>query len=207
MEVLPWVFSSGWASGINSYAVVLLLGFFGRLGVDGVPPALQRTDVLAVATVLFVLDTVADKVPYVDSVWDVVHTAIRPTVGAVIGVLLAGEAGTVNEAVAGVTGGASAFASHLVKAGLRSAVNTSPEPASNIAVSTAEDLTVAGVVSLSVLHPVAAAVIAAVLLLIGALLVALLLSRIRRFRREWRDRRDRWERRAAAAGSHYTPSE
>jgi len=204
MEVLPWVFSSGWASGINSYAVVLLLGFFGRLGVDGVPPALERTDVMAVATVLFVIDTVADKVPYLDSVWDTVHTAIRPTAGAVIGVLLAGEAGTLNEAVAGVTGGASAFASHLVKAGLRAAVNTSPEPASNIAVSTAEDLTVAGVVSLSVLNPVAAAVAAAVLLLIGAVLVALLLSRIRRFRREWRDRR---ERRAGAAGSHYTPSE
>lgn len=204
MEVLPWVFSSGWASGINSYAVVLLLGFFGRLGVDGVPPALERTDVMAVAAVLFVLDTVADKVPYLDSVWDAVHTAIRPTAGAVIGVLLAGEAGTLNEAVAGVTGGVSAFASHLVKAGLRAAVNTSPEPASNIAVSTAEDLTVAGVVSLSVLNPVAAAVTAAVLLLIGAVLVVLLLSRIRRFRREWRDRR---ERRAAATGSHYTPSE
>lgn len=204
MEVLPWVFSSGWASGINAYAVVVLMGFFGRLGVDGVPPALERTDVMAVAAVLFVLDTVADKVPYLDSTWDVVHTAIRPTAGAVIGVLLAGEAGTLNEAVAGVTGGASAFASHLVKAGLRAAVNTSPEPASNIAVSTAEDLTVAGVVSLSVLNPLAAAITAAVLLLIGAVLVALLLSRIRRFRREWRDRR---ERRAASTGSHYTPSE
>ena len=98
MEVLPWVFSSGWASGINGYAVVLLLGLFGRFfGADGVPPALERTDVLVAAAVLFVVDAVADKVPYVDSVWDAVHTAVRPTIGAVLGVLLAGEAPTPDE--------------------------------------------------------------------------------------------------------------
>ena len=195
MEVLPWVFSSGWASGINGYGVVLLLGLFGRWGgADGVPPALERTDVLVAAAVLFVVDAVADKVPYVDSVWDAVHTVIRPAIGATVGVLLADQAGALagtdlGTIAAGTTGGLSALASHAVKAGLRAAVNTSPEPASNIAVSTAEDVTVAGVVSLSILHPVAAAVIAAVLLAVGLTLVALLMRRIRRFVRARRSRR------------------
>jgi Domain of unknown function (DUF4126) len=198
MEALPWVFSSGWASGINSYAVVLILGLAGRfLGVDGVPAALTRTDVLVAAAVLFAVDTVADKIPYIDSGWDVVHTAIRPTIGAILGVLLAGNhATTLQQATLAVTGGASALASHLVKAGLRAAVNTSPEPASNIVVSTAEDVTVAGVVSLSLLNPWIAAGIAVVLLGIGITIVLFVLGRIRRFRRLRRERRARTRTRA-----------
>lgn len=189
MDVLPWVFSSGWASGINSYAVVLLLGLGGRFfEVTGVPPALTRTDVMIAAAVLFALDVVADKVPYLDTVWDTVHTAIRPTVGAVLGVLIAGDGGTLAQVVAGVTGGTSALASHAVKAGLRAAINTSPEPASNIVVSSAEDVTVAAVVSLSMLHPWLAAGTAAVLLGAGVLVVVLLWQRIRRFRRARRRR-------------------
>ena len=190
MEALPWVFSSGWASGINSYAVVLVLGLAGRfLGVEDVPAALTRTDVLVAAAVLFVLDTVADKIPYVDSAWDAVHTAVRPTIGAILGALIAGDASTPEQAFLAVTGGTSALVSHLVKAGLRAVVNTSPEPASNIAVSTAEDVTVAGVVAVSLLNPWVAAAVAAVLLLLGVTLVALLWSRVRRFRRERRERR------------------
>jgi hypothetical protein len=192
MEALPWVFSSGWASGINTYAVVLIMGLAGRfLGVDDVPAALTRTDVLIAAGLLFAVDTVADKIPYVDSAWDVVHTAVRPTIGAVLGVLLAGDATTLEQSVYAVTGGASALASHLVKAGLRAAVNTSPEPASNIVVSTAEDVTVAGVVSVSLLNPWIAAGVALFLLLVGLTLVLFLLGRIRRFRRERRERRAR----------------
>jgi hypothetical protein len=189
VDVLPWVFSSGWASGINSYAVVLLLGLGGRFfDVTGVPPALTRTDVMIAAAVLFVLDVVADKVPYLDTVWDTVHTAIRPTIGAVLGVLIAGDGGTLAQVVAGVTGGTSALASHAVKAGLRAAVNTSPEPASNIVVSSAEDVTVAAVVSLSMVHPWLAAGAATVLLGVGLLVVVLLWQRIRRFRRARRRR-------------------
>ena len=192
MEVLPWVFSSGWASGINGYAVVLLLGLLGRFtGVDGVPPALERTDVLVAAAVLTLLDLVADKVPYLDSAWDAVHTAIRPAIGAAVGALLAGEAGSPNEAVGAATGGLTALASHVVKAGLRLAVNASPEPASNLVVSTAEDLTVASVVGVSVLWPWLAAGVAAVLLLGGLVLVVLLAGRIRRFAQARRARRER----------------
>jgi hypothetical protein len=190
MEILAWAFSTGWASGISGYSVVLILGLAGRLfGADGVPPGLERTDVLVAAAALFVVDLVADKIPYVDSIWDAVHTVIRPAIGATVAALIAGQSGSLSQVAAAATGGLAALASHAVKAGLRAAVNTSPEPASNVAVSTAEDVTVAGVVSLSVLHPVAAAVIAGILLVTGIVLVVLLMGRIRRFRARWRERR------------------
>jgi hypothetical protein len=191
MDVLPWVFSSGWASGINGYAVVLLLGLGGRFaGADGVPPALQRTDVLLLFAVLFLVDQIADKVPYVDSVWHVVQTAIQPTVGALVGALLAGQSGDLDQLVGGATGGLTAFVSHVVRSGIRAAVNTSPEPASTIAVSGTEDLAVAGVVGLSLLHPWIAAGVAAVLLALGVALVAILWRRIREGLRRRRARRD-----------------
>ena len=189
-ELLPMVFTSGWASGINAYAVVVILGLFGRFGgVDSVPAALERTDVLIVAAVLFAIEAVADKIPFLDSTWDAVHTFVRPVIGGALGLLIAGDASTLEQAVLATTGGVSAFASHAVKASLRAAINTSPEPASNIAVSTAEDLTVAGVVSLSVIQPWVAAALAGCLLVIGLVLVFLALSRIRRFRERRRLRR------------------
>jgi len=191
VDVLPWIFSSGWASGINGYAVVVVLGVLGRLGADDVPPALERTDVLVAALVLWCIDAVADKIPYVDSTWDAVHTAIRPTIGAIVAALIAGDQGTLGQATAAVVGGGTALASHLVKAGIRLGVNTSPEPASNIVVSTAEDVTVAGVVSLSLIAPWLAAGIAAVLLATGITVVALLVGRIRAYLRRRRERRER----------------
>lgn len=191
VSVIPLVFTSGWASGINAYAVVLLLGVFGATGVsDEVPAALQRTDVLIVAGVLFLCEVVADKIPYVDSVWDTAHTVIRPVAGAVIAALLAGESGSLPELAAGAIGGSTALMSHLVKAGTRMAVNTSPEPFSNIGMSIAEDLGVAGVVTFAIFNPVAAAVIAAVLLVLGIILVVFLASRIRRFLRRRAQRRE-----------------
>jgi hypothetical protein len=189
-ELLPLAFTSGWASGVNAYATVLVLGLLGRLGgVDAVPDGLERTDVLVAAAVLYALEFVTDKIPYVDSTWDAVHTAIRPTVGAAIGLLVAGDADSLETAVLTATGGVTALASHLVKGGLRLAINTSPEPASNIAASVAEDVSVAGLISLVVVAPWVAAGIAALLLLTGAALVALLATRIRRALRRRRERR------------------
>lgn len=187
MEALPWVFSSGWASGINSYAVVLILGLAGRFtSVDGVPAALGRNDVLIVAGILFLVDLVADKVPYIDSTWDAIHTVIRPAVGAAIGAMMTGQADSMTTAIGATTGGVTALASHAVKAGLRAAVNTSPEPASNVVVSAGEDVTVASVVSLSLLWPWVAASIAGFLLLLGGTVVWFLASRIQRYRRRRR---------------------
>ncbi|WP_328678751.1 DUF4126 domain-containing protein [Streptomyces sp. NBC_00322] len=204
MSVLPLVFTSGWASGINAYAVVLLLGFFGATGLtDEVPASLQRPDVLIVAGVLFVCEAVADKIPYVDSIWDSVHTVVRPVAGAVVAALLAGESGSLPELAAGAVGGSTALMSHLVKAGSRMAINTSPEPFSNIAVSTAEDLGVAGIITFAIFHPVAAAVVAGALLALGLVTVVFLASRIRRFWRRRALRRE--ERRPAAAGVDRPP--
>jgi hypothetical protein len=189
-ELLPWVFTSGWASGINSYAVVLVMGLLGRFGqVEAIPQALTRTDVLVVAAILFLVEMVADKIPYLDSTWDAIHTVVRPAVGATLGYLLGHESSSLAAAFSAAAGGFTALASHGVKAGLRAAVNTSPEPASNIAVSSAEDVTVAGVVTLAAFHPWAAAAVAAVLLVIGATLVVFLLGRIRTFRRRRNERR------------------
>ncbi len=191
VSVLPLVFTSGWASGINAYAVVLLLGVFGATGLtDEVPESLQRPDVLIAAGVLFLCEAVADKVPYVDSVWDTVHTVIRPVSGAVVGALLAGQSGSLSDLAAGAVGGSTALASHAVKTGTRMAINTSPEPFSNVVMSTAEDLGVGGIITFAMFYPEAAAIIAAVLLLIGLFLLFFLVSRIRRFLRRRAQRRE-----------------
>ncbi len=204
VSVIPLVFTSGWASGINAYAVVLLLGLFGATGVsDDVPAALQRTDVLIVAAVLFLCEAIADKVPYVDSVWDTAHTVVRPVAGAVVAALLAGESGSLPELAAGAIGGSTALVSHLVKAGTRMAVNTSPEPFSNIGMSVVEDLGVAGIITFAIFNPVAAAVIAGVLLVLGIVVVLFLASRIRRFLRRRAQRRE--EKRLAGAGGPWPP--
>ena len=143
MNALALVFSTGWASGLNCYLVVLVFGVADRVhDTQQVPNVLQRWDVLAVAGVLYAMEFVADKIPYVDSTWDLVSTAIRPTAGAVVGVLLAGQADSLNGAVAAVVGGGTALLSHLAKAGGRLALNSSPEPVSNIGASVTEDVAV-----------------------------------------------------------------
>ncbi|ADB31927.1 conserved hypothetical protein [Kribbella flavida DSM 17836] len=181
MEALPLAFTTGWASGINAYACVLVLGLLGRFAdVDDVPTALTGNGVLIAAGALFAVEFVADKIPYVDSAWDTVSTLIRPTVGAVIGALMAGDASNLQQAVAATTGGLVALLSHLIKSSLRLAINTSPEPVTNIAASSGEDVAVLGVVSLAAFHPTAALIVACVLLVIGLIGVYLALRAIRR---------------------------
>jgi hypothetical protein len=187
MELLPLAFTSGWTSGINAYATVLILGLLGRFaGVEEIPAGLQRTDVLIVAGVLTLVEVVADKIPYVDSIWDGVSTIVRPVAGAVVGVLLAGGQGDLVTITLASVGGVTALVSHLVKASLRLAINTSPEPASNIGASVAGDLSVAGLTTLAVLYPIPAAVIAGILLLAGIVLTVAALSRVRRGWRAFR---------------------
>lgn len=190
MDSLPLVFSSGWASGVNAYLVVLVLGITDRVsGVAEIPDVLGRWDVLVIAGLLYAMEFVADKIPYVDSAWDVVSTAIRPTVGAVIGVLLAGDADSLQQAVSGVVGGGTALLSHLVKAGGRLAINASPEPVTNITASVTEDVVVLGLVWFAVEHPRAAAGIAGVLLALGLVMLVLVARLVRRGWRRLRRRR------------------
>jgi hypothetical protein len=192
VESLSLAFSSGWASGVNAYLVVLVLGIADRVGdVAEIPDALGRWEVLAAAGFMYAMEFVADKIPYIDTTWDLISTAIRPTVGAVVGVLIAGDADSLDQAVGGVVGGGSALASHLVKAGTRLAVNTSPEPFTNIGLSLVEDVVVLGVVWFAIEHPVAAAAIAAVLLAMGLVALYFAARLIRRGWRRWKGRRDR----------------
>ena len=182
-------FSSGWASGVNAYLVVLVLGIADRLGtVAEIPDVLGRWDVLAAAGFMYAMEFVADKVPYIDSTWDAISTAIRPTAGAVIGVLLAGDASSLDQAVLGVVGGGTALLSHLAKAGGRLAINSSPEPVTNVAASLTEDALVLGVVWFSLEHPQAAAAIAGVLLVVGLVLLLVLGRLARRGWRRWKKR-------------------
>jgi hypothetical protein len=184
------IFSSGVASGVNSYAAVLVLGLIGRFGhIAAIPPVLERPSVLAAAAVLYIGQFVVGKIPMLDSAWDVVHTAVRPVVGGAIGVVMAQQAHANPAATlaAAALGGGSALASHVVKTGVRVGVNASPEPFSNVVASLLEDLGVVGLVSYAVFHPVTAAIVAAVALAVGVALFALLASRIRRV---WRRRRE-----------------
>lgn len=187
MDALSLTFSSGWASGINAYLVVLVLGIADRVGtVAEIPDALGRWDVLAVAGFLYAMEFIADKIPYIDSSWDAISTAIRPTAGAVIGVLLAGDASTLDQAVLGGVGGGTALLSHLVKASSRLAINSSPEPVTNIGASLAEDVAVFGVVAFAINNPEAAAAIAGVLLAAGLIAMFFIARFIRRGWRKWK---------------------
>ena len=191
MDLFSTIFSTGWASGVNAYATVALLGILGRAGVGEVPEPLQSDPAIALASVMFLIEFVTDKVPYVDSMWDAVHTVVRPSIASVIGGLYGVDADLsgLEEAFAVGGSGATALASHGVKASIRLAINTSPEPASNIFVSLVEDGVVAVVVLLVVEHPEIAAAIAAVLLVGGVTLVAFVAKRVRRGLARWRERR------------------
>jgi hypothetical protein len=187
--LLALVASSGWASGVNLYLVVLLLGLAGRTGLADVPAALTRTDVLVVVGIVFALEFVVDKIPWLDSAWDLLHTGIRPLGAAALGLLLTGEAETWQQVVAALGSGGLATAAHVAKATTRAAVNTSPEPASNTMVSLGEDGLVTAVIALAVTNPVLALVVVLVLLVAGGVLTVVLFNAARRALARWRERR------------------
>lgn len=191
MDLASTVFSTGWASGVNAYATVLVLGLFGRAGVGEVPDELTKEPVLIGAGVMYAIEFVTDKIPLVDNTWDLLHTAIRPAIGSLLGIEFADAdqaASTVDDVLAGAGSGATALTSHAIKSSLRLGINASPEPFSNIITSLAEDAAVIGVTALAVEHPVEASIIVAVLLVIGIALVILIWSRIRA---AWRRRQER----------------
>jgi hypothetical protein len=187
MEAIAYAITGGWASGISAYATVLVIGLIGRAGLADVPEVLERTDVLIVAGVLATIEFVADKIPLVDSVWDSVHTVIRPVVAAALGYLIAGDASTLAQALTAALSGGLALASHGAKAGVRLAVNTSPEPVTNLGVSTVEEVSLVGVLLLATQYPWLAAGVALVLLVAGSALAMWLAGRVRRGWRRLRE--------------------
>jgi hypothetical protein len=189
VEPFAYAVSGGWASGISAYATVLILGVAGRTGLADTPDLLQRTDVLVVMALFTAIEFVADKIPYADSLWDTVHTVVRPIVAAVLGWTFVTDGSSAEQfAVATVSGGV-ALLSHSAKAGIRLAINTSPEPASNVAVSTAEDAVLLGVLLLATQYPWLAAGIALVVLI---LMLTTVIMIARRARRGWRRLRHRY---------------
>lgn len=179
----------GYASGLNLYAVIAFLGVFGRYGGADVPEVFTRSDVLLIAGALFLVEFVVDKIPYLDDLWDLVHTAIRPLGAVGVALLLTGDATAWQQAGSAVAAGGLATISHLTKATTRAAVNSSPEPFSNSAVSLGEDGLVAFVIWLAVTNPVLALVVVLVLLVVGTVVALLLLRLARRTWRTWRQRR------------------
>ena len=187
-ELAGLVAGSGFASGLSLYATVLLLGLAGRyLDAGLVPEQLTATPVLVAAGVLTVVEFVADKVPWLDSTWDTIHTVVRPVGAAWVGAIIVNQPDLVDAAgiaagdpvTAAVVSGLLAGIAHGAKATTRVAVNSSPEPFSNPIVSLLEDGVVVGLVWLAIEHP-AIAVAVVVVLAVLALIVTVLLWRMAR---------------------------
>jgi hypothetical protein len=159
------------AAGINLYATVAILGLASRYGWVQLPEQFRAFDndiVIGVALTLYVVEFFADKIPWVDSVWDALHTVIRPIGGALIAVTTLGDASPTMEGVVALLGGTLAAGSHFTKAGTRAVANTSPEPFSNWILSITEDVFVVGLGFIALKYPTIAAlvVIVAVILMI-----------------------------------------
>jgi hypothetical protein len=172
MEVLTTLgrtLGFSFSAGINLYATVAILGLASRYGWVTLPPQFKVFDndvVIGAAVVMYVIEFIADKVPWVDSMWDAVHTAIRPIGGALIAVSTFGEASPAVEGLVALLGGAVAASTHATKAGTRAVANTSPEPFSNWVLSFGEDLFVVGLGIVALNYPLVALGVTASLLLL-----------------------------------------
>jgi Domain of unknown function (DUF4126) len=150
------------AAGINLYATVAIVGLASRYQWVALPDQFRIFDndwIIGAALVMYVVEFVADKIPWVDSVWDAVHTVIRPAGAALIAVASIGHARPEMQAAAALAGAALASSSHFAKAGTRVAANTSPEPFSNWILSLSEDGFVVALGVLALKYPIAAAAI------------------------------------------------
>ncbi|MBA3248314.1 MAG: DUF4126 domain-containing protein [Pyrinomonadaceae bacterium] len=188
IEILGLGFGAAWTSGINLYATVAVLGLLQRYEIAHLPGGLQVLDnpwIIGVALFLYVIEFVADKVPYVDSVWDALHTFIRVPAGALLAFAATTgmELSPAVQIVAFLIGGSLALSTHGTKATVRAAANTSPEPFSNWGLSLAEDVIAVGAIILAVMHP---AIIIGVIIIFLLLLVWILPKVIRALRRLFR---------------------
>ncbi len=163
-RLLPFAF----ASGVNLYATIAVAGLCARLGLVTLPEQFSvfaNGIVIVVALTMYLVEFIADKVPWVDTAWDAVHTVIRPLGGAVVAVVaVGGDSTPAMQAMAALLGGSVALTTHLTKAGTRAVVNTSPEPFSNWTLSIAEDLFVVSLTWFATQHPWLAAGVTVVLL-------------------------------------------
>ena len=153
---------SAWTSGINLYATVTVLGLVQKFGLAKLPGGLDVLDnwwIIGVAAGIYLIEFVADKVPYVDSIWDVIHTFIRVPAGALVAYAATSQTDPTVTAVATLLGGGLALSSHGTKTALRAGANLSPEPVSNWILSILEDIIAFGGVLLAVFAPVVTAIV------------------------------------------------
>ena len=167
LQLVALAAALGWASGLRLYAVLFIVGAAGYLGLVELPAglrALMHPFVLAASGFMCFVEFFADKIPGVDTVWDIVQTFIRIPAGAALAAGVFGESSAASMLAAGILGGTLAAGSHVAKTGSRALINTSPEPFSNWTASFGEELAVGTLLWLAFAHPVAALAVLAVLI-------------------------------------------
>ena len=186
VEIIALAASVSLLSGWRLYLVTFVTGLAMKFGWIALPDQLRTLDVLAnnwiigIAAVGALAEFFADKIAWVDSAWDAIHSVIRPVGGALLSAAIVDSADPGWQVASFLLGGGAAFIAHAGKAGARTLVNTSPEPVSNIVVSTAEDVTTGGLLALAIAYPVAAAIIAALLVALSIWLVVAARRALRR---------------------------
>jgi hypothetical protein len=183
VSALGYTIPFAFASGLNVYATIAVLGLSSHFGLVSLPQQFRAFDhpaVIGIALVMYLVEFVADKIPWFDSVWDAVHTVIRPLGGAFVAVAALGDASPMATTLAALLGGSVAMTTHLTKTGARAAANTSPEPFSNWILSFSEDVLAVGLTYGAIRHPEVALAIAVVLLIVIAAFSALIVRFARR---------------------------
>ena len=183
VETLGLSLGAGFSSGLNLYATIATLGFLQRFGVIHLPASLQVLShpwVLGIAIALYVIEFLADKIPYVDSVWDAIHTVIRPPAAALVAYGAAGAAPPEWRWGAALLAGGVALTSHGTKASARAAANASPEPFSNWTLSLGEDVLAVWLTWMSTVHPRATIVVVALLIALAVFILFHLFRFLRR---------------------------
>jgi hypothetical protein len=177
VELLALAASTSLLAGWRLYLVTFITGVAMRWGYIDLPQQLAVLDVLAnpwlitIAGAAALFEFFADKIAWVDSVWDAIHSFIRPFGGALLSLAIIDAGEPALQVGSFLLGGGAAFLAHAGKAGARTIVNASPEPFSNIAVSTAEDVATGGLLALAIANPIAAALVAAILVVLSLWLV------------------------------------
>lgn len=183
VSALGYTIPFAFASGLNVYATIAVLGLSSHFGLVSLPQQFRAFDhpvVIGVALVMYLVEFVADKIPWFDSVWDALHTVIRPLGGAFVAVAALGDASPMATTLAALLGGSVAMTTHLTKTGTRAAANTSPEPFSNWILSFSEDALAIGLTYGAIRHPDIALAIAVVLLIVIGAFSALIVRFVRR---------------------------
>lgn len=181
-QLLSTVLGISFAAGLNTYATVLALGLLDRFEIIHLPPSLHvvsTTPVIVTAVLLYLVEFVADKIPWVDSIWDGIHTVIRPAAGALLAYGVVGNVDPQWQVAAALAGGTIALTSHAAKASTRATANLSPEPFSNWLLSLTEDALSFILIWLTSTHPIIGAAIV-LLLIAAAILIVWKLSNLAR---------------------------